>query len=317
MTNQKPLDVSWGRKPEPSEVMGNVDLSGKRAIVTGGYSGIGLETVRELVRRGAEVVIPVRSEVKAREALAGIGNTSTATMDLGDLNSVASFAKSITDDGKPVDMLINNAGIMANPLTRLSHDWESQFATNHLGHFALVKALMPALQKSSAPRVVALSSLAHRRLGIQWDDPHFASTDYDKWAAYGQSKTANALFARALNNQNEGILAFSVHPGGIMTDLQRHLPREEQIALGWMTEDGDLPEAVKPFFKTPPQGAATTLWAATSEMLNDHGGVYCEDCNIAALVSDDDAGFFGVRSWACSDEDAERLWSMTETMLDG
>ncbi|NRA30292.1 MAG: SDR family NAD(P)-dependent oxidoreductase [Parvularculaceae bacterium] len=318
MTNQKPLEVTWDRKPEPAEVMGSVDLTGKRAIVTGGYSGIGLETVRELAARGAKIIVPARSTDKANAALEGINNTHVASMDLSDLSSVTSFADSVVQDGRAVDILINNAGIMASPLMRMGKGWEGQFATNHIGHHVMTNALMPALQKSSAPRVVALSSLAHRRSGVLWDDPSFENTEYEKWVAYGQSKSANALFARGLNNKHEDVLAFSVHPGGIMTDLQRHLAKEEQIALGWMNEDGTLPEAVKPFFKTPAQGAATTLWAATSDMLGqEQGGAYCEDCNVSALVPDDDAGFFGVRSWACSDEDADRLWSLTESMLDG
>lgn len=317
MTNQTPLEVTWDRKPEPAEVMGSVDLTGKRAIVTGGYSGIGLETVRELANRGAEIIIPARSEEKAKAALEGIDNTTIAALDLSDLSSVTGFADNVVQDGRAVDLLINNAGIMASPLMRMGNGWEGQFATNHIGHHVLTKALLPALNRASAPRVVALSSLAHRRSGVLWDDPSFESTEYEKWVAYGQSKSANALFARGLNNRHDNVLAFSVHPGGIMTDLQRHLAKEEQVALGWINEDGTLPDAVKPFFKTPAQGAATTLWAATSDELGPaQGGVYCEDCNVSALVPDDDKGFFGVRSWACSDEDADKLWSLTERMLD-
>ncbi|MEM9837546.1 MAG: oxidoreductase [Pseudomonadota bacterium] len=315
MTDQTPLNVPWDRKPDPSEVMGDIDLSGKRAIVTGGYSGIGLEAVRALTERGASVVVPVRSQEKAKEALAGIPNTTTASLDLADLSSVRSFAKTVADDGQPVDLLINNAGVMASPLSRIGSGWESQFAINHIGHFVLTQDLLPALMKASAPRVVALSSLAHRISSIIWDDPSFDNIDYQKWVAYGQSKTANALFARALNKQHEGLEAFSVHPGGIMTDLQRHLTMEEQIQAGWLDEDGNIPDGAKAFFKTPPQGTATTLWAATSPMVEGKGGVYCEDCNIAALVPDDDKGYFGVRSWAASDENADRLWTMTEALL--
>ncbi|MEM6914272.1 MAG: oxidoreductase, partial [Pseudomonadota bacterium] len=169
--------------------------------------------------------------------------------------------------------------------------------------------------KASKPRVVALSSSANRISGIRWDDPHFTKEPYDKWIAYGQSKTANALFARQLNRREDGLLAFSVHPGGIMTDLQRHLSVEEQVAMGWMKENGELSERAKPLFKSTAQGCATTLWAATSPMLDDHGGVFCEDCNIGALNDDPDNRYFGVRSWACADEDAERLWSYTEELL--
>lgn len=315
MTDQQPLDVPWDRKPEPDEVLGSIDLSGKRVVFTGGYSGIGLEAVRALTARGASVIVPVRSREKAAAALSGLKGITTASMDLADLGSVRSFAASVADHGHAVDILINNAGVMASPLMRVGNEWESQFAINHIGHHVLTDGLMPALMKADAPRVVALSSLAHRISSILWDDPHFQDTDYQKWVAYGQSKTANALFARALNNKAEGLEAFSVHPGGIMTDLQRHLSTEEQVQLGWLDADGNLPDAVKPFFKTPTQGAATTLWAATSPMLQGKGGVYCEDCNIAGLVPDDDKGFFGVRSWAASDENAERLWALTEALL--
>ncbi|MEO1041234.1 MAG: oxidoreductase [Pseudomonadota bacterium] len=315
MTDQIKLDVPWDRKPEPSEILGDIDLSGQRAVVTGGYSGIGLETVRALTERGMDVIAPARSLDKAEAALAGIDRVTVAAMDLADLSSVKSFAAAVTGEGKPLDLVINNAGIMACPETRLGDGWESQFATNHIGHFVLIAELLPAILKASTPRVVALSSSANRISGIRWDDPHFTKEPYNKWQAYGQSKTANALFARELNKREDGLLAFSVHPGGILTDLQRHLSVEEQVAMGWMDENGELSERAKPLFKTPAQGCSTTLWAATSPMLEGHGGVFCEDCNIGALNDDPDNRFFGVRSWASSNEDAEKLWSYTEELL--
>ncbi|MEM1381437.1 MAG: SDR family NAD(P)-dependent oxidoreductase [Pseudomonadota bacterium] len=317
MTDQIPLEVPWGRKPEPDTVMGDADLSGKRVVLTGGYSGIGLEATKAFVSRGASVIIPARSKEKAEAALADVPNTTIGTLDLADVSSAKAFADSIMADGKPVDLLINNAGVMASPLSRIGNNWEGQFAVNHLGHFVLTQGLMPALLKATKPRVVALSSLAHRITPIIWDDVHFESSDYQKWVAYGQSKTANALFARHLTKLHDSLEAFSVHPGGIMTDLQRHLTLEEQVERGWLAEDGSMPDAIKAFFKTPAQGTATTLWAAVSTMLDGKGGVYCEDCNIAAPAPDDDKGIFGVRRWACSDEDAERLWSVTEAMLAG
>ncbi|NNU15669.1 SDR family NAD(P)-dependent oxidoreductase [Parvularcula sp. ZS-1/3] len=313
MTDQRPLDVPWDRKPEPEEVMHTDGLSSKRAIVTGGYSGIGLEAVKALAGQGAQIIVPARSRQKAEEALSGIKGVTVADMDLADIASVRKFASDI--GGQPLDLLINNAGIMVPPLERVGPGWESQFGINHMGHFALTTELLPALRKAEAPRVVALSSLAHRRTGIIWDDPHFNDRPYDKWEGYGQSKTANALFARALDQREESISAYSVHPGGIMTDLQRNMPKKEQIAMGWLNEDGTIPEAVAAFFKSPAQGTATTLWAATSPMLEGHGGVYCEDCNIAALAPDDDQGFFGVRSWACSDDEADKLWHLSEKLL--
>ena len=314
MTDQQPLDLPFGPKPEPAEIMAGIDLSGKRAVVTGGYSGIGIEAVKALTAAGAEVIIPARRKDVAAEALAGIPNTSVAAMDLADLSSVKTLADDLASSGT-IDLLINNAGVMASPLSRVGNGWESQFAINHLGHFVFTEGLLPALRRSQAPRVVALSSLAPRISPIRWEDPSFEPSDYNKWVAYGQSKTANALFARHLNAREEDILAFSVHPGGIMTELQRHLSLEEQVARGWLNEDGTMPEMVKAFFKTPAQGTATTLLAATHPALAEHGGVYLEDCNIAALVPDDDGGFTGVRGWACSDENAERLWALTETML--
>lgn len=313
MTDQRPLEVPWDRKPEPEEVMHTDGLSGKRAIVTGGYSGIGLEAVKALADHGVEIIVPARSRQKAEEALSAIKGVTVADMDLADIASVRKFASDFGD--QPLDLLINNAGIMVPPLERVGPGWESQFGINHMGHFALTTELIPALKKAAAPRVVALSSLAHRRTGMIWDDPHFDNRPYDKWEGYGQSKTANALFARALDHREDGISAYSVHPGGIMTDLQRNMPKEEQIAMGWLNEDGSLPEAVAAFFKTPAQGTATTLWAATSPMLEGHGGVYCEDCNISALAPDDDQGFFGVRSWACSDDEADKLWDLSEKLL--
>ncbi|MEO1658751.1 MAG: oxidoreductase [Pseudomonadota bacterium] len=315
MTDQKKLDVPWGAKPEPDEVLGDIDLSGRRGVVTGGYSGIGLETVRALTGRGMDVIVPARSREKAEAALAGIDRVTVADLDLSDLSSVKSFAATVTADGKPLDLLINNAGIMACPEARLGDGWESQFATNHIGHFVLATELLPAIRKADKPRVVALSSSANRISGILWHDPQFTKAPYDKWKAYGQSKTANALFARHLNKLEDGLLAFSVHPGGIMTDLQRHLSVEEQVASGWLNEKGELSDRAKPLFKSTTQGASTTLWAATSPMLEAHGGVFCEDCNIGELDDSEGRGFTGVRSWACSDEEAEKLWAYTEELL--
>ena len=315
MTDQTPLEnLPYGPRPEPSELLQGMDLSGKSVVLTGGYSGIGLEAVRALSDVGAEILVPARRPDVAKEALAGIERAEVAEMDLADLNSVRKFAQERVSAGK-LDLLINNAGIMASPLSRVGNGWESQFAINHLGHFVLTTELLPALRQADSPRVVALSSLAHRMSPILWDDIHFDKAEYNKWVAYGQAKTANALFARELNRREDGMLAFSVHPGGIMTDLQRHLTIEEQAAMGWLNADGTMPDAVKAIFKTPSQGTATSVFAAVSPALEEHGGTYLEDCNISALAPDDDTGFVGVRSWACSDEQAERLWGVTEAML--
>ena len=240
-------------------------------------------------------------------------------MDLADLASVRTFAADVLEGHDRLDFLINNAGIMACPLARVGPGWESQFGVNHMGHFALTNALLPVVQSTPDARVVSLSSTGHKISDVLWDDPQYEHLDYDKWQAYGQAKTANALFANALSRRlkDSGQLAFSVHPGGIFTPLQRHLPKEEMIALGWLGEDGKPSELAKAGFKSPEQGAATTTWAATSPKLNGKPGVYCEDCDIASPtdMAAPTARYFGVNAHACDDENAERLWSLSETVL--
>ena len=195
LSDQTPLASGFHAKSTAMEVLNGIDLSGKTAIVTGGYSGLGLETVRALTAKGAAVIVPVRTPAKAADALASItGNVTTAPLDLGDLASVRDFTKGVIDTHDQIDILINNAGIMACPETRVGPGWESQFGVNHMGHFALTTALMPLLTKSDA-RVVALSSTGHKLSDIRWDDIQYDRDAYDKWQAYGQAKTANALFA--------------------------------------------------------------------------------------------------------------------------
>ncbi|GJL95461.1 MAG: oxidoreductase [Hyphococcus sp.] len=317
-SDQTPIGSGFGAKSSASEVMAGIDLSGKTAIVTGGYSGIGLETTKALVAAGADVTVPVRNKEKADKNLSEAGlNVKTISMDLGDLVSVQNFASEFAGSHDKLHLLINNAGIMACPETRVGSGWEAQFATNHIGHFLLTVELAPYLKNANGARVVCLSSLAHKRSPIRFEDVHFTKGEYEKWEAYGQSKTANALFARALNKRgaNDGVKAFSVHPGGIFTPLQRHLEQEEMIAMGWLDENGEMPEAVKAIFKTPDQGCSTTLWCATSAKLEARGGEYCEDCDISELVTDDAARFTGVMPWACDDEAAEKLWTVTEAMI--
>ncbi len=319
-SDQKPVDSNFNRKSTGQEVLADINLSGKVAIVTGGYSGIGLETTRALAEKGVKVIIPVRSEQKAAENLASInGEVQTAQMDLSDLQSVNAFANKMNAELDRLDLLINNAGIMACPETRVGPGWEAQFGVNHMGHFALTNALMPLLKKTSGARVVSLTSTAHKISPIRWDDIQYDNGNYDKWQAYGQSKTANALFANALSRRlkESGGFAFSVHPGGIFTPLQRHLPKEEMVALGWINEDGSPTELAKQGFKTPEQGCSTTLWAATSPLLENKPGVYCEDCNIATPTDPNSpmARYFGVNAHACDDEAAERLWEMSEAFL--
>jgi NAD(P)-dependent dehydrogenase (short-subunit alcohol dehydrogenase family) len=315
---QKPVASPFNTKTQASEVIQGIDLSGKSAIVTGASSGIGIETVRALAGAGARLVMPVRSREAGEKAAADIrastGNDAieVADMDLGDYAGVRSFADAFVARGIPLDILINNAGIMATPERRVMGGIESQFGTNHLGHMLLTCRLAPAFRAGA--RVVALSSIGHRRSPIKFDDPNFETTKYDKWEAYGQSKTANSLFAVELNRRLEpkGIKAYAVHPGGIMTNLQRDMSKEEIKAFGWVDDEGRLNER----FKTVSGGASTSVWCATSSLLAAGGGVYCEDCNVAAAVPADDKSFAGVRPWAIDPDAAARLWSLSEKLLD-
>ncbi len=307
-TAQEPIGSGFDRHSTADEVLAGIDLTGRTALVTGGYSGIGLETTRALAKAGARVIVPARRPETAAEALEGIDGVSVETLDLGDLASVEAFAERVLGSGVTIDMVIDSAGIMACPETRVGPGWEAQFATNHLGHFAMVNRLWPALAPGA--RVVSVSSMGHLSSPIRWDDLMF-ETDYEKWTAYGQAKTANVLFAVHLDRlgqtheHGKGVRAFALHPGGILTPLQRHLPHEEQVAMGWFNEDG----TPRVEFKTPEQGAATQVWAATSPQLEGRGGVYCEDADVAVRYAD--GARRGVRDWATDPEQAARLWQVS------
>jgi NAD(P)-dependent dehydrogenase (short-subunit alcohol dehydrogenase family) len=308
-TAQHKIGSGFGATSTADDVLRDIDLTGKLAIVTGGYSGLGLETTRALTKAGARVVVPARRRAAAAEALSGVSGVEVDELDLGDLESVRGFAERFLASGRTVDIVIDNAGIMACPETRVGPGWEAQFATNHLGHFALVNRLWPAIEPGGA-RVVSVSSRGHHLSGIRWDDVHWRH-GYDKWEAYGQAKTANVLFAVHLDKlgADHGVRAFSLHPGGILTPLQRHLAKEEMVERGWIDEQGNMlhPEA----FKTPEQGAATQVWAATSPQLNGMGGVYLEDCDIAGPAAEDDEDRSGVMAWATDPEQAARLWTLS------
>ncbi|WP_141208299.1 SDR family NAD(P)-dependent oxidoreductase [Streptomyces griseorubiginosus] len=307
-TAQHKIGSGFGAHSTADDVLAGVDLSGKLAIVTGGYSGLGLETTKALVKAGARVVVPARRPDTAKEALAGLDGVEQDVLDLGDLDSVRAFAERFLASGRTIDLVIDNAGIMACPETRVGPGWEAQFATNHLGHFALVNHLWPAIEPGGA-RVVSVSSRAHHFSGMRWDDVHWR-TGYDKWQAYGQAKTANVLFAVHLDKlgAERGVRAFSLHPGGILTPLQRHLPKAEMVDRGWIDAQGN---ALNPSgFKSPEQGAATQVWAATSPQLDGMGGVYLEDCDIAEPAVDGDQSG-GVRAWATDPEQAARLWALS------
>ena len=298
-------------------VAGDHDLSGRNVIVTGGASGIGYETAKALAAAGADVMLAVRDRSAGEKAAVAINeaigadNVVAGTLDLASLASVGSFVDAWGD--QPLDILINNAGVMATPLLRTAEDLELQIGTNHFGHFVLTvgltRALLNASDEDRLARVVALSSIGHRRSDINWDDPNYLSRPYDKWEAYGQSKTANSLFAVGYNARFEehGITANAVMPGGIMTPLQRYLPKEEMVAMGWMDDEGNVREG----FKTPEQGASTSVWAAVGEELEGIGGLYLEDCAEAAPWSKDNP-MKGVMPYAIDPEAADRLWALSE-----
>lgn len=307
---QEPLGSGFGARTDASDTLAGIDLTGRTAMVTGGASGLGLETVRALAGAGAAVLAAVRRPEEAAAVLEAVpGDIAILPLDLSDDASIDACAAQVLARGGPLHMLVNNAAVMACPLTRDARGREAQFTTNHLGHFRLTARLWPALRaagQDGGARVVSLSSIGHRIGAVDLDDPHFEHQPYDKWVAYGRAKSANALFAVGLDARgaSQGVRAFSVHPGGIMTNLQRHLPREEQVAMGWISDDGVL----NPLFKTPAQGAATSVWAATSPQLAGRGGQYCEDCDIARLWQEGMAGWSGVRAHAIDPATADRLW---------
>ncbi|NPC47351.1 SDR family NAD(P)-dependent oxidoreductase [Corallococcus sp. AB032C] len=306
-TKQLPLNSGFGATTTAREALGNTRLDGTVAIVTGGYAGIGLETTRTLHAAGATVIVPARTPDKARAALAGLERVELEPMDLFDPASIDAFASRFIASGRPLHLLINNAGIMATPLARDARGFESQFATNHLGHFQLTARLWPALKQANGARVVCLSSRGHFFAGVDFDDPFFQQRPYDKWVAYGQSKTANILFAVGLDarGQAHGVRAFAVHPGGILTDLARHMSEEEVRAS---IENSNKIEPLK----TVEQGAATTVWCATSPQLAGKGGVYCENVDIAVMAPADAAIRRGVKDWAVDPKRADQLWSASE-----
>jgi len=319
-TSQQPIRSGFGAASTAEEVLRGIDLSGSTAIVTGGYSGIGLETTRVLSAAGATVIVPARTPDKARANLAGLPRVESAALDLLDPASIDAFARGFLAGGRPLHLLIHSAGVMATPLTRDGRGHESQFSTNHLGHFQLALRLLPALARADGARVVALSSRGHRFSAVDFEDPDFERRPYDKWQAYGQSKTANALFALGFDRRAaaQGVRAFSVQPGGILTDLTRHFTDEDLKRYNLIRQpDGRIvPNPALPSFpfKSLAQGAATTVWCATSPMLKDMGGVYCEDCDIAEVIPGDMATPTGVAPWACDPEAAERLWTLSEAL---
>lgn len=311
--SQSPIGTAFGPFTTAVEVAHDSDLRRVTAIVTGGASNLGRETVRTLASRGARIVVPARDPNKARRTLSEIPGVDVLPMDLLDPSSIDRFAASFTDMARSLNLLVLSAGVMASPLFRDADGREGQFATNHLGHFRLTTALWPALLRTNGARVVVLSSRAHQLGGLDLTDLDFRRRAYDKWLAYGQAKTANALFAVALDTRGKehGVRAYSVHPGSILGPLARHLTREEIEQFGAVSEDGSAIVDPSRDLKSPQQGAATAIWCATSPDLSGIGGVYCEDCDIAPVNVDGPPGDPGVRPFAIAHETAEALWAQS------
>jgi NAD(P)-dependent dehydrogenase (short-subunit alcohol dehydrogenase family) len=311
--------MAYGADTTTDEVIAGIDLSGKLAVVTGASAGIGVETARALAAAGAQVVMAVRDTAKGERAAAQIRESvpdarlEVRELDLASLDSVRAFGKSFRADHPSLDLLINNAGVMACPEAQTADGFEMQLGTNHLGHFALTAELLPALRAAAQAggdvRIVNLSSRGHFRGGINFDDPHFRTRPYDKWEAYGQAKSANILFTVALEKRlaPAGIHSFAVHPGVIATELSRHLSREDFKEMAARAPAGALAR------KSIPQGAATSVWAATSPDLAGKGGRYLEDVHIAETA--DESRTEGVAPHAIDDGVAERLWAWSEDQI--
>jgi NAD(P)-dependent dehydrogenase (short-subunit alcohol dehydrogenase family) len=328
---QQPLGSGFTAASTATDVLKGIDLSGHNAIVTAGHVGLGLETTRALSDAGASVVVGTRNPDRAATALEGIARAEIDQLDLMDPASVAAFAARYTATGRPLHILVNNAGIMGSELVRDARGYEGQFATNHLGHFQLTNGLLPALRAASGARVVALSSWGHHLSDIRWDDPHFETGSYDGMVAYGQSKTANALFAVELDRRwsDDGIRGYSLHPGGIVeTNLAPSLTIDEKRAMGFLDEAGRPIIDPDRGLKTAEQGASTTVWGATSPLLADIGGVYLMDNDVAPIDEStvefghdiaagelDTSG--GVLPYAVDPESARRLWELSERLLNG
>jgi NAD(P)-dependent dehydrogenase (short-subunit alcohol dehydrogenase family) len=313
MTSSDLITTPFSRSSTAAEVAADVDLSGKRAIVTGASSGIGVETARVLASRGAEVTLAVRNvdagQRVAQQITADTGNDKVyvGALELADRASVTAFTNAF--DG-PLHILINNAGVMAEPLSRTPEGWEHQFATNHLGHFGLATGLHASLAAASGARIVSLSSTGHFYSPIVFDDIQFETREYDPWQGYGQSKTANVLFAveAARRWAADGITANAVMPGGIRTELQRHVKDQP----GWADIDANYQ------WKTTEQGAATSILLAVSPLLDGVGGRYFEDCNESGIIDPAEgiSAQHGVAAWAVDPADAARLWDVSIALLD-
>lgn len=321
---QHPVHSGFDAKSTAYDVIKGIDLSGKTAIVTGGYAGIGLETVKAFANAGAKIIVPARDIEKAANNLKGIANVTIEVMDLMTPSSIDSFTEKFLATGSPLDILVNNAGIMWVPLLRDKRGYESQLSTNHLGHFQLTARLWPALKRANGARVINVSSFGHQMAPFNFDDPNFLNRKYETLQGYGQSKTANNLFTVELDHRAKafGVRAFSLHPGSVNgTDLGRVAPMALFQQMGTHDENGNIFTEVAAKLKTVEQGAATSVWCATSPQLNGIGGVYCEDADVAQLDEgniehnyDDPSSLRGVKPYSVDAENAGKLWTLSEEM---
>jgi NAD(P)-dependent dehydrogenase (short-subunit alcohol dehydrogenase family) len=307
----------FNAKSTTDEVLAGVDLAGKRILVTGVSAGLGVETARALAAHGAQVVGAARDLTKARQAAAGVKNLELIELDLGDLASVRRAADALIADGHPFDVIIANAGVMATPFGHTKDGFETQFGTNHLGHFVFVNRIASLIKDGGG--LVNLSSAGHRMSDINLDDPNFETSEYIPFGAYGRSKTANILFAVEFDRRHKGrgVRAVAVHPGGIQTELGRHMTEEVRQAMLDGLEAARKAGAPAFEWKTIPQGAATSVWAAVVAPAEAIGGQYCEDCHVAEVVNAgaDPTIRGGVRAYALDPEQAQALWAKSEEMV--
>jgi NAD(P)-dependent dehydrogenase (short-subunit alcohol dehydrogenase family) len=309
------MGKQFGADTTADEVLDGVDLRGRRILVTGVSSGLGVETARSLAAHGASVIGAARDLDRARIATREvIGDFDLVELDLASLASVRACADRLLADGRPLDLIVANAGVMAAPEGRTADGFETQFGTNHLGHFVLVNRLLPLLHAGG--RLVSLSSTAHGFADVDLVDPNFENSPYNPWTAYGRSKTAAVLFAVEFDRRHRerGIRAAAVHPGGIQTNLERYLT-EEDVAASIALINAAQADGEAPFrFKSVPQGAATSVWAGVVADANEVGGRYCEDCHVAEITNGEGLRT-GVRSYALDSEHAKALWSKSEEMV--
>ena len=321
------MAAKFGAKSTTEEVLAGVDLKGKRILVTGVSAGLGVETARALVAHGADVVGAARDLDKAKRATAEVskaaaesgGSLEIVELNLASLKSVRAAADKLVADGRLFDVIIANAGVMATPLGKTEDGFETQFGTNHLGHFVFVNRIAKLLKKGG--RLINLSSAGHRYSNVDLTDPNFETTPYEPFVAYGRSKTANILFAVEFDrrHRDRGVRATAVHPGGIMTELGRHMPDGALAALVQQIQQQRAAAGEPPFeFKSIPQGAATSVWAGVVASADEAGGKYCEDCHVAELIPADSpvsAISAGVRGYALDPESAKALWKKSEEMV--